>query len=512
MNESARASIEGLPSELLVSIANFSRPNSFESFMLSSKTIHAAGSGLIKDHNFCKRWDDCNALHTSRHLHTCAPISTFQRLLEAPRSVRPWLLEYKSKVFICYYHFRHWEGQTFDVMSRVRTQLPWIVDEYLYLLAQFPSLFHDFESSDSLARYFEGRDSTISEKDLGPLCALLLLLLCSNCRILVIHEPQVPPGSSCISRLSQLNGHNIGHPILPDLSTIHVDHAHRRLEKEMAHSLFSFQRLENLVLGQLVTVSRHSQNLTDLVSSPVPQSTCEEYSPMLRQLILRKAIILPDDMLDLLMPLVYLESLLLEIRPYTHDIKPVREEGEIWPPQFRGADFVLAIARCKGNSLKHLSLTIWYNRSTFDPIIDPFQHISGFHDFAALTHLEFDACILCGTKEIVLNLSEPHWIPIPIWQALPSSIQVVRIIVHRVTSHILYGLLRDTPFEKNKFASLRKIVLRLSRNGKPSCSAQALEPVQFLLDAVIRLGVEVDVQETNGTTVTDKSSRLWRCQ
>jgi hypothetical protein len=45
-----------LPSELLICILQFTRPDGFESFLLTCKAIYAIGFNLIQDHNFCKKW------------------------------------------------------------------------------------------------------------------------------------------------------------------------------------------------------------------------------------------------------------------------------------------------------------------------------------------------------------------------------------------------------------------------------------------------------------------------
>lgn len=50
----AMADLLSLPDELLCQILELSRPNGFESFMLSCKRVCYAGSNMALDHNFCK--------------------------------------------------------------------------------------------------------------------------------------------------------------------------------------------------------------------------------------------------------------------------------------------------------------------------------------------------------------------------------------------------------------------------------------------------------------------------
>jgi hypothetical protein len=45
-----------LPAELLYQIIGFCRPDGFESFMLTCKTILSIGSGFTEEHAFCKKW------------------------------------------------------------------------------------------------------------------------------------------------------------------------------------------------------------------------------------------------------------------------------------------------------------------------------------------------------------------------------------------------------------------------------------------------------------------------
>jgi hypothetical protein len=169
-------------------------------------------------------------------------------------------------------------------------------------------------------------------------------------------------------------------------------------------------------------------------------------------------------------------------------------EGCQWPPKFRGSDYIQAIVQTKGRTLKYLSLTMY--KLSHRPFIDPVQRITSFRDFIVLTHLEFDIRMLDCSKEIVPDHYDLKWIPVSIWKILPLSIQVVRVIIPRAgSSHILYGLLREAPAEKTEFPFLRKLVLRVTRKQGLSYLVQTLEPMQLLLDAVSRLGIEVELDE-----------------
>jgi hypothetical protein len=286
------SAMEGLPFELLIRIVNFSRPNSFESLMLSSKTIYEAGSVLIEDHNFCKRWEDCDYIpecraDPHRHLHTTSTTSIFRKILETPRNVRPWILEYRSKVFLSRFASALYDP---ELMSRVRSELPWIGNEFLRMMAQFPGPFRDFESSNNLARFFEGRDATLCEGEIGALCAFLLLLLCSNTQSLIIEAFGSPLGSACISLLSQLDRHEIGHIILPDLSSVIVygpRNSNDNMHLETAESLLSLQRIQSLELHELATVAGPFQDATFQVPTSMSSETLKTALPLLRQLILK---------------------------------------------------------------------------------------------------------------------------------------------------------------------------------------------------------------------------------
>jgi hypothetical protein len=126
-----------LPAELLFEILQLSRPNDFEAFMLTCKSIYQVGAPLIEEHNFCVTWpvfDESRQLsvfNEPRRLPGYLEFGGFfrflQRLLELRSSTQSRIIHYFSNIEWLGRFNTKPKGMTETAfLQKVALQAPWL--------------------------------------------------------------------------------------------------------------------------------------------------------------------------------------------------------------------------------------------------------------------------------------------------------------------------------------------------------------------------------------------------
>jgi hypothetical protein len=127
-----------LPPELLLYIVKSSRPDGFEAFILTCKTVYQVGAPLIQEHNFCKIWP---IFYESRQLPVFGEprrlpgylefrglFRFFQHLLELPSLRKSPILQYLNNIeWVGGFHPKP-EGMTETaVLQKAALEAPWLL-------------------------------------------------------------------------------------------------------------------------------------------------------------------------------------------------------------------------------------------------------------------------------------------------------------------------------------------------------------------------------------------------
>jgi hypothetical protein len=131
-----------------------------------------------------------------------------------------------------------------------------------------------------------------------------------------------------------------------------------------------------------------------------------------------------------------------------------------WPPPVRAEETLQSILAqtMSSRSLKHLAIASQPEHTI--PWTDPKQLIVHFKDFEYLTHLEFNIYLLRPSNYKIWS-GRVEYLPRSLVEILPSSIEVVRLIIDTVHYRVFDRLLERIPSERNPLPALRKILLRL---------------------------------------------------
>lgn len=73
-----------------------------------------------------------------------------------------------------------------------------------------------------------------------------------------------------------------------------------------------------------------------------------------------------------------------------------------------------------------------------------------------------------------------RWNLISIWQPLPPSIEVIRVVLYSITAQYIYSLMRNPPDDTSMFPGLRSTVLRVDYTRHVSSSQEMFELVKPL--------------------------------
>jgi hypothetical protein len=132
----SRASLLGLPYELLHYIINLSRPLGFEGIMLACKHTYQVGKTLIPEHNYCKNWLSATASKVG--LISLEPIRLLEQLLYEP--------VWKQADLIVYIKCMHLEFNLLsspmcsELVLRAEQEAPWLLKDLLKLRDTFPEI------------------------------------------------------------------------------------------------------------------------------------------------------------------------------------------------------------------------------------------------------------------------------------------------------------------------------------------------------------------------------------
>jgi F-box associated protein len=186
-----------LPQELLLEILQLTRPDDFEAFMMTCKTIYQVGAPLIEEHNFCKTWrvpDDSGYLK-GLHIRMSGSFTFFLHFLGLPSSTQNNVLQYWMKVNWRGGFYPEPEGMTESaVLQKVSLEAPWLLQQIQAINKDLQCLKLCYDEVIFDAE-FEFEDSPIenawpgitnSSRALSLFPDLIVLLLLPNLRSLKI--------------------------------------------------------------------------------------------------------------------------------------------------------------------------------------------------------------------------------------------------------------------------------------------------------------------------------------
>jgi hypothetical protein len=152
-----------LPNELLTQILTETRPDAFESFMLTRKQVFLAGTHLIQSHNATKRWlmNDTPSLYAQgeydirRLLGPCCNVTELLKDLPDQRpDLQKWLPEYCSNLSVGF-HLTLFERDScfVEFIQNWQQKLPLVLSRLEAILSS-----HSF-----LKKIFESGETTLSD-------------------------------------------------------------------------------------------------------------------------------------------------------------------------------------------------------------------------------------------------------------------------------------------------------------------------------------------------------------
>jgi hypothetical protein len=500
----------GLPTELLLLIVKESRPDGFESLMLTCKKLYLTGSGLIHEHNFCKTWgpknwptagSNVNWTPPGTYMSTENPPQFFQRLLDEPASRRDWLLLYTTAVHIAYdVHFSSIDTEM-TIISRIRTDWSDLGTSLIGIIKKTPILLDSFKTAEKVLLLLQGHGSQgltgVDElKDIQGLYATLILLLLPNItRISSDDHTQVLP-KTCIQMLSQLISQNPHHHYFQNLERLDI--MNRGDGREVHFDILApFISLASLKSLKVVSLNCYDRRTMQPISYDWPAGMVKRSS--LEQLVLRASITSPEELSVLLTHLGSLKSLILEFKPMRevrsfklsqdqrHQVKqmeyqsigelPADElyddsyfETHIWPPPLRVEDHLRCILAQYRQQLRHLVIGITSPATA--PWMAYKQKIIHFKDFVNLTHLEVNIRILQPSNKFMMIGREIRLLPRSLTEILPSSIQVARVIADGWIDYpVLDALLLNIPAKRESLSMLRNVKFRVAEDYKKMMSS-----------------------------------------
>jgi hypothetical protein len=173
-------------------------------------------------------------------------------------------------------------------------------------------------------------------------------------------------------------------------------------------------------------------------------------------------------------------------------------------------EFVKAIARTHGHSLRRLGLFLSLVNDPWEEPVEVTEPARSFKQFEQLTYLSIDARIIeddTRTPDPAFINRPPlgnayywfisHELP-PLVHMLPSSIEHVEIFLTDARYTIWQSLLRDLDYYRSScLPELRKLVIRYPKGSDIQCNGNRGAPHKFLPTLVGN--IEVRVQEIDMT-------------
>lgn len=137
-----------LPTELLVEIIQLTRPDSYEAFMLTCKTVHRAGARLIQEHSLCKTLSFLpSAPGSPGHGIINGQFTFLHQLLEIPKFRQYWILEYMNNVEWYYESSpRDKSPPEVETLERIKSSAPWLFQRIRDVFKDLKDL--DFHNDD----------------------------------------------------------------------------------------------------------------------------------------------------------------------------------------------------------------------------------------------------------------------------------------------------------------------------------------------------------------------------
>jgi hypothetical protein len=486
-----------LPTELLYSITEFTRPFDFENFLLSCKSIYEIGESIIADHNYCKGW----------RAHRASVSYILGALTRSSRRHQNWLLEYVE----CFEpRDANWVACDRQLLLPKLEEMPWVEKQLHRIVEEYPQT----------RKYLETDLENDYAEDFYRLSFFLLL---SNLRRLSL--PCLPSAQQDLTLMSVIR-RDQGQRYFRKLEEVRLD----SLAFESLDDISTWLLLPTL---RVLATMRLSTTYNGIVTSSSPPGKFSlehvvflectmaaelivnmlETFPSLRTFIFENNIPLPQDCPEsyeilpsksrtchtlsrsedqtLHIPIRDQDVLLtvedVNIRREASNsadsyepVESLEEAREGWIPLsfyesdtsegyadenrtssknnedtfefFNPKKLVQSLERNLQHTIEHLAIS----NTTQETMIPRENQIIDLKSFSKLTHLELDTQFLHPLTGALIGGSVPR----SITRVLPASIQVLGLHFRDGDFRQFYQMLRKLPSEHAKFPALRLVVIK----------------------------------------------------
>jgi hypothetical protein len=418
----------------------------------------------------------------------------FSRLLGMPSQLQAWLLCYKAEYFLNDPHHdcRHCtedEKDALSIMGRIAVEAGWLAKLMLDVLNSSIILQENFPCWKLFVAVLEG--GIYMGESFGDAETLLLEYL------LLLNLPNLKHLESVIGgelqNLQILERHLL---VLPGI----IDETRGRVYfQELRNVVIWVKETDLKTIGPFTLLPKLERLYVHPEYRRFPRkfyewpSGSKVRSPLKTLILNELTTFTPDELEDFLQHVESLQSLSIELcglsierghetmcktciadpdPEHTHTVRyydppPIsfpsedRESPDIYP--IKAAEHLRMILNhhAAGRGIKRLSMSFTFSGGYY-PWLEFSQRIQHFKDFEGLTHLNLDLRFLQPTKDRYIeegpNSKSIKLLPESLVDLLPSSIEVVGILITSCHHQLIKRLINDIPKNKYKLPALREIV------------------------------------------------------
>jgi hypothetical protein len=523
-----------LPVELILEILQLSRPNGFQAFMRTCKTIYQVGAGLIEEHNFCKSWKIFQySWQIEDYLVFEGLFIFFQSFLELQPSKQDQVLSYLNNIdWIGGFHPIPKGITGTAILVRIASEIPWLFQEIQRISRDLQDLRVNNKEF-MFSCEFQMEDFGVEHERLGiaklgsnlVIPDLIGLLLLPNLLSLIVSDRG---GLEILALVAHYNGETY----FQQLQTIHLKGRHRKSLSQITPLLLlpklksliiytlddcntlmssnestSFYQLDSARKSSLANICFYDADAdyrsiaSFLASFLVVRSfvwensgNLEDEDPKRYESSIEEGVQAEhgiDETVSLLeaesndggsikdggpeegLPSLTSELHWLPIIKYDSEGEAAIDHGsksssssgwDVKPGQglsfWNPSKLLGEVLYPHRDTLEHLAVTIALDTAHFTYIEKP-HLIQHFKDFNNLKYLEFDTRVM-KTRKGKHHQIPPEGIPCSLASILPSSVEVVRILVYEPEFLIVHAMLRSLPQQMSSFPYLRTLCLVLN--------------------------------------------------